>query len=241
MTKYVGALDQGTTSTRFMIFDHAGGVVGIHQKEHEQIYPEAGLGRARPDGDLGALAGGHRRAPWHNVGHHRRRPRCRRHHQPARDDGRLGQDDGQAGLQRDRLAGHADRRLRQRVQQGRRPGPLPGEGRPPAGDLLLGPQGPLDPRQRRGRARQGRCRPAAVRQHRHLVHLEPHRRRQRRRARHGRHQRQPHDAHEPRDPRLGRRDHGDHGHAAQHAPGDQGLLGGLRDVRRRARRRSGRG
>jgi glycerol kinase len=42
MTKYVGALDQGTTSTRFMIFDHAGGVVGIHQKEHEQIYPKPG-------------------------------------------------------------------------------------------------------------------------------------------------------------------------------------------------------
>ncbi|HEU0244901.1 MAG TPA: FGGY family carbohydrate kinase, partial [Candidatus Limnocylindrales bacterium] len=42
MTKYVGALDQGTTSTRFMIFDHAGGVVAIHQKEHEQIYPKPG-------------------------------------------------------------------------------------------------------------------------------------------------------------------------------------------------------
>ncbi len=42
MTKYVGALDQGTTSTRFMVFDHAGGVVAIHQKEHEQIYPKPG-------------------------------------------------------------------------------------------------------------------------------------------------------------------------------------------------------
>jgi glycerol kinase len=42
MTKYVGALDQGTTSTRFMIFDHAGQVVGIDQKEHEQIYPKPG-------------------------------------------------------------------------------------------------------------------------------------------------------------------------------------------------------
>ncbi len=42
MTKYVGALDQGTTSTRFMIFDHAGGVVAIDQKEHEQIYPKPG-------------------------------------------------------------------------------------------------------------------------------------------------------------------------------------------------------
>jgi glycerol kinase len=42
MTKYVGALDQGTTSTRFMIFDHAGLVVAIDQKEHEQIYPKPG-------------------------------------------------------------------------------------------------------------------------------------------------------------------------------------------------------
>ncbi len=42
MTKYVGAIDQGTTSTRFMIFDHEGKVVGIDQKEHEQIYPKPG-------------------------------------------------------------------------------------------------------------------------------------------------------------------------------------------------------
>jgi glycerol kinase len=42
MADYVGALDQGTTSTRFMIFDHAGEVVGIDQKEHEQIFPKPG-------------------------------------------------------------------------------------------------------------------------------------------------------------------------------------------------------
>jgi glycerol kinase len=42
MADYVGALDQGTTSTRFMIFDHSGQVVGIDQKEHEQIYPKPG-------------------------------------------------------------------------------------------------------------------------------------------------------------------------------------------------------
>ncbi len=42
MAKYVAAVDQGTTSTRFMIFDHAGMVVGVHQKEHEQIYPKPG-------------------------------------------------------------------------------------------------------------------------------------------------------------------------------------------------------
>ena len=42
MAKYSAAVDQGTTSTRFMIFDHAGQVVGIDQKEHEQIYPKPG-------------------------------------------------------------------------------------------------------------------------------------------------------------------------------------------------------
>ncbi|HWO69351.1 MAG TPA: glycerol kinase GlpK [Actinomycetota bacterium] len=42
MAQYAGALDQGTTSTRFMIFDHGGRVVGIDQKEHEQIYPKPG-------------------------------------------------------------------------------------------------------------------------------------------------------------------------------------------------------
>ncbi len=42
MTQYVGALDQGTTSTRFMIFDHSGQVVAIDQKEHEQIFPKPG-------------------------------------------------------------------------------------------------------------------------------------------------------------------------------------------------------
>jgi glycerol kinase len=42
MADFVGAVDQGTTSTRFMIFDHAGNAVGIHQLEHQQILPQAG-------------------------------------------------------------------------------------------------------------------------------------------------------------------------------------------------------
>jgi glycerol kinase len=42
MAKYVAAVDQGTTSTRCMLFDHSGGVVSVHQLEHEQIYPKAG-------------------------------------------------------------------------------------------------------------------------------------------------------------------------------------------------------
>ena len=42
MAEYVGAIDQGTTSTRFMVFDHSGRVKGVAQKEHEQIYPRPG-------------------------------------------------------------------------------------------------------------------------------------------------------------------------------------------------------
>lgn len=39
---FIGSLDQGTSSTRFMIFDHAGKIVGQHQLEHRQILPHAG-------------------------------------------------------------------------------------------------------------------------------------------------------------------------------------------------------
>jgi glycerol kinase len=42
MAQYAAAIDQGTTSTRFMIFDHGGQVVSVDQKEHEQIYPKPG-------------------------------------------------------------------------------------------------------------------------------------------------------------------------------------------------------
>lgn len=42
MKKYVAAVDQGTTSSRCMIFDHGGAVVSIDQKEHEQIFPKPG-------------------------------------------------------------------------------------------------------------------------------------------------------------------------------------------------------
>jgi len=42
MPKYIAAIDQGTTSTRFIIFDHGGNVVAVDQKEHRQIYPKPG-------------------------------------------------------------------------------------------------------------------------------------------------------------------------------------------------------
>ena len=42
MSKYIAAIDQGTTSTRCMIFDQGGNVIAASQKEHQQIYPKPG-------------------------------------------------------------------------------------------------------------------------------------------------------------------------------------------------------
>ncbi|HKF24332.1 MAG TPA: glycerol kinase GlpK, partial [Candidatus Acidoferrum sp.] len=42
MKRYIAAIDQGTTSTRFMVFDAEGRIVSVAQKEHRQIYPKPG-------------------------------------------------------------------------------------------------------------------------------------------------------------------------------------------------------
>ena len=42
MAEFIGAIDQGTTSTRFLVFDRAGHIVASAQKEHQQIYPQPG-------------------------------------------------------------------------------------------------------------------------------------------------------------------------------------------------------
>jgi glycerol kinase len=68
MAEYAAALDQGTTSSRCMIFDHGGQVAAVEQLEHEQIYPKAGWVEHDPnevwqrcrqvmDGALGKVGG----------------------------------------------------------------------------------------------------------------------------------------------------------------------------------------
>jgi len=42
MASYIGAIDQGTTSSRFIVFDRSGRIVSTAQREHEQIYPKPG-------------------------------------------------------------------------------------------------------------------------------------------------------------------------------------------------------
>jgi len=46
---YLGAIDQGTTSTRFIVFDKAGRIVSVAQKEHEQIFPQPGWVEHNPE------------------------------------------------------------------------------------------------------------------------------------------------------------------------------------------------
>jgi len=49
VAKYIGAIDQGTTSTRFIVFDRSGQVAAVAQKEHEQIYPQPGWVEHNPE------------------------------------------------------------------------------------------------------------------------------------------------------------------------------------------------
>jgi glycerol kinase len=49
VANYIGAIDQGTTSTRFIVFDRGGRVISVSQKEHEQIYPNPGWVEHNPD------------------------------------------------------------------------------------------------------------------------------------------------------------------------------------------------
>jgi glycerol kinase len=49
VSDHIGAIDQGTTSTRFIVFDRAGRVKAVAQKEHAQIYPNPGWVEHNPD------------------------------------------------------------------------------------------------------------------------------------------------------------------------------------------------
>ena len=82
-TKYILSLDQGTTSSRAILFDNEQNIVCVQQREFEQIYPIR-LGGAQPHGDLVQPVrrderGNRpkRRRPQGHCGHW--------HHQPARD------------------------------------------------------------------------------------------------------------------------------------------------------------
>ena len=110
MSRYIGAIDQGTTSSRFIVFDRDGTIVSVAQKEHAQIYPQPGwvehdpleIWRNTQEVIGGALA---------REGLHAGGSRGRRHHESARDDVAVGPPHRRAAAQRARLAGHAHRAI----------------------------------------------------------------------------------------------------------------------------------
>ena len=146
MADYVAAVDQGTTSTRCMILTITACPWACTRWNTSRFIPrpvgssttrwKSGIGR--PGRHQGCAEEG-----WSQGHRHRRR----RRDQPARDYAGVGQEYRQTLLQCHRLAGHAHRQTHQGTSGQRGPEPLPRQGRSAVGDLLLRPQGALDPGQ----------------------------------------------------------------------------------------------
>ena len=203
MPDYVGAIDQGTTSTRFIVFNRAGQMVATAQKEHEQIYPQPGWVEHSPAeiwartqeviaeamqskgltaSDLAAVGITNQRETtvvWNR---------------------KTGQAVYNAIVWQDtRVSNYVDE-----IVEAGRAGPLPRQDRTAAGDLLQRTEDSLDSGERARRARAGRSRRSDLRQHRHFLAVEPDGRAQRRHSRHRRDQRQPHSVNESRNSGVGR-------------------------------------
>ena len=151
MADHVLAIDQGTTSTRAIVFDARGDIVAVAQREHEQIFPRAGWVEHDPDRDLDQHRVGRSQPPWIEA--------------PARAgaispawaitnqretaivwDRRT----GRPGPQRDRLAGHAHAAADRRLAADGGADRFAELDRAAAGHLLLGIQDRVDPRERPG-------------------------------------------------------------------------------------------
>jgi len=104
MPKYVAAIDQGTTSTRCILFDHGGNIVAADQREHEQIYPNPAGWNTTVSRSGNAPAGGTQCIGKIRSG--RGRHCSHRHHQSARNQPGLGTRNRAAGIQCHRLAGY---------------------------------------------------------------------------------------------------------------------------------------
>ena len=177
MADFVGAVDQGTTSTRFMIFDHGGNEVARHQLEHEQILPQAGWVEHNPT-EIWERTRAVIETAMHKANLH------------AADLAALGitnqrettvvwnQQHRAAVLQRHRLAGHPHRPDRRRAGRATGAGDVIRRkaGLPPAtyfsGGKIQWILENVD-----GVRAGGRGRRRHLRQHRQLAAVEPHRRR----------------------------------------------------------------
>ena len=116
MTGYILAIDQGTTSSRAIVFDGAMKMAGVGQKEFTQFYPASGWVEHDPEeiwqSVVSAGEGSAEQGQAEGSRHRRHR-----HHQPARDGRHLGQGDRQADPQRDRLAGPPHRAALRKAEE----------------------------------------------------------------------------------------------------------------------------
>ncbi len=203
MHDFVAALDQGTSSTRFMVFDHEGNAVARHQLEHRQILPRPGWVEHDPMRDPRTRRYDDARCPFRSRSWPRR-PGRHRANQPAGNDRGVGPAHGAALYERHRLAGHADRPDRGGTgPHGRRTACPPTDG-VAAGNLFLGWKDPVGLGELGYGPAGGTGRGRLLRDDRQLASLELHRGRQGGQARHRRDQRQPHDADGPAHAVLGR-------------------------------------
>ena len=230
VSRYVAAIDQGTSSSRCILFDRDGAVAGSAQREHAQILSARRLGRARPARDRRERAGGGRRGG--RGGRRERRPTWRRSGSPTSARRRCCGTARRASRSTTRSSGRT-RAPRALVRAaGGDGGPRPACARSRASrspPTSPGPKVALAARRRPGAAARAR-RPATCcsgRSTRALI-WHAHRRAGRRRARHRRDEREPHAADGPADARLVRRGARPDRHPARDAAGDPLLLGGLR-------------
>ena len=148
--RYVAAIDQGTTSSRCIVFDHRGRLVSVGQREHQQHFPRragSSTTRRRSGATSSSVVAQALPGPALGVA----RPGRDRHHQPARDHGAV----GPRHRRPDRAARSTGRtpaptRWCEELagDGGRRPVPRPL--RAAAGHLLRRPEDPLAAGPRRG-------------------------------------------------------------------------------------------
>src|ERR1700753_3533321 len=238
--EFVASIDQGTTSTRCMIFDCDGAEVGRHQLEHEQVLPQAGWVEHNPieiwerttsvlmstlnatnlsSKDIVALGITNQRETTLVWNRRTGRPYY---------NAIVWQD-----TRTDRIASALDRDGRGDVIR-HKAGFAPG-------DLFCRRQTAVDSRQRRGCARRGRERRRGFRHHRHLAVVESDRWLPWRGTRHRRHQCQPDHAHGPGGFGLGRPEAVVFRHPADDAPVHRVVIAATalrcHDARRASRRR----
>ena len=113
MADFVGAMDQGTTSTRFMVFDHSGAEVARHQLEHTQILPRPGWVEHNPV-EIWERTSAVIKTALNSKNLRPSRPGRARPDQPAGDHGGVEPAHRPPVRQRDRVAGHQDRPDRRR-------------------------------------------------------------------------------------------------------------------------------